>query len=213
MTFLEWGRRYCRQCLQIRRGATGFFTFWRDFVHIFVLEIIEISVERHENKLSRLLKQKCGKVCGYVLWGGYFLYFILMASYTAYLFSTLMLNGLVENVSFYLVLMLILLLAFYGMAGGIEGGARVYEMLFWFLMIPLFLMLFAACGEVKPAYWSPVFVADGKEMLNGSYYVFFCYSMVSIVLFLKEYVSDDKNISARRKKRSGFPAEYLLCCI
>lgn len=26
-----------------------------------------------------------------------------MASYTAYLFSTLMLNGLVENVSFYLV--------------------------------------------------------------------------------------------------------------
>ena len=146
------------------------------------------------------LKQKCGKVCGYVLWGGYFLYFILMASYTAYLFSTLMLNGLVENVSFYLVLMLILLLAFYGMAGGIEGRARVYEMLFWFLMIPLFLMLFAACREVKPAYWSPVFVADGKEMLNGSYYVFFCYSMVSIVLFLKEYVSDDKkHISAAEK--------------
>ena len=135
-----------------------------------------------------------------MLWGGYFLYFILMASYTAYLFSTLMLNGLVENVSFYLVLMLILLLAFYGMAGGIEGRARVYEMLFWFLMIPLFLMLFAACREVKPAYWSPVFVADGKEMLNGSYYVFFCYSMVSIVLFLKEYVSDDKkHISAAEK--------------
>ena len=77
------------------------------------------------------------------------------------------------------------------MAGGIEGRARVYEILFWFLMIPLFLMLFAACREVKPAYWSPVFVADGKEMLNGSYYVFFCYSMESIVLFLKEYVSDD----------------------
>ena len=67
-------------------------------------------------------------------------------------------------------------------------------------MIPLFLMLFAACREVKPAYWSPVFVADGKEMLNGSYYVFFCYSMVSIVLFLKEYVSDDKkHISAAEK--------------
>lgn len=94
-----------------------------------------------------------------------------------------MLNGLVENISFYLVLLLILLLAFYGMAGGIEGRARVYEMLFWFLMIPLFLMLFAACREVKPAYWSPVFVADGKEVLSGSYYVLFCYSMVSIVLF------------------------------
>ena len=90
------------------------------------------------------------------------------------------------------------------MAGGIEGRARVYEMLFWFLMIPLFLMLFAACREVKPAYWSPVFVADGKEMLNGSYYVFFCYSMVSIVLFLKEYVSDDKKHISAAEKAVGF---------
>ena len=71
-------------------------------------------------------------------------------------------------------------------------------------MIPLFLMLFAACREVKPAYWSPVFVADGKEMLNGSYYVFFCYSMVSIVLFLKEYVSDDKKHISAAEKAVGF---------
>ena len=138
-----------------------------------------------------------------------------MASYTAYLFSTLMLNGLVENISFYLVLLLILLLAFYGMAGGIEGRARVYEMLFWFLMIPLFLMLFAACREVKPAYWSPVFVADGKEMLSGSYYVLFCYSMVSIVLFLKEYVADRKKCVGAAEKAvwfSGgvFAALYLI---
>ena len=127
-----------------------------------------------------------------------------MASYTAYLFSTLMLNGLVENVSFYLVLMLILLLAFYGMAGGIEGRARVYEILFWFLMIPLFLMLFAACREVKPAYWSPVFVADGKEVLSGSYYVLFCYSMVSIVLFLKEYVADRRKCVGAAEKAVWF---------
>lgn len=119
--FLGMGTLLLPTMLADTAGATGFLHSGGDFVHIFVLEIIEISVERHENKLSRLLKQKCGKVCGYVLWGGYFLYFILMASYTAYLFSTLMLNGLVENVSFYLVLMLILLLAFYGMAGGIEA--------------------------------------------------------------------------------------------
>ena len=126
-----------------------------------------------------------------------------------------MLNGLVENVSFYLVLLLILLLAFYGMAGGIEGRARVYEILFWFLMIPLFLMLFAACREVKPVYWSPIFMADGKEVLSGSYYVLFCYSMVSIVLFLKEYVADRKKCVGAAEKAvwfSGgvFAALYLI---
>ena len=179
------------------------------------LKLLRYLLKGMKTSYPDFLKQKCGKICGYVLWGGYFLYFILMASYTAYLFSTLMLNGLVENVSFYLVLLLILLLAFYGMAGGIEGRARVYEILFWFLMIPLFLMLFAACREVKPAYWSPVFVADGKEVLSGSYYVLFCYSMVSIVLFLKEYVADrKKGVGAAEKAVwfSGgvFTALYLI---
>ena len=186
-------------------GRDWIFCILAVFLSTFLyLKLLRYLLKGMKTSYPDFLKQKCGKVCGYVLWGGYFLYFILMASYTAYLFSTLMLNGLVENISFYLVLLLILLLAFYGMAGGIEGRARVYEMLFWFLMIPLFLMLFAACREVKPAYWSPVFVADGKEMLNGSYYVFFCYSMVSIVLFLKEYVSDDKKHISAAEKAVGF---------
>lgn len=199
--FLGMGTLLLPTMLADTAGRDGIFCILAGILTTFLyLKLLRYLLKGMKTSYPDFLKQKCGKVCGYVLWGGYFLYFILMASYTAYLFSTLMLNGLVENVSFYLVLMLILLLAFYGMAGGIEGRARVYEMLFWFLMIPLFLMLFAACREVKPAYWSPVFVADGKEMLNGSYYVFFCYSMVSIVLFLKEYVSDDKkHISAAEK--------------
>ena len=199
--FLGMGTLLLPTMLADTAGRDGIFCILAGILSTFLyLKLLRYLLKGMKTSYPDFLKQKCGKVCGYVLWGGYFLYFILMASYTAYLFSTLMLNGLVENVSFYLVLLLILLLAFYGMAGGIEGRARVYEMLFWFLMIPLFLMLFAACREVKPAYWSPVFVADGKEMLNGSYYVFFCYSMVSIVLFLKEYVSDDKkHISAAEK--------------
>lgn len=197
-------------------GRDGIFCILAGILSTFLyLKLLRYLLKGMKTSYPDFLKQKCGKVCGYVLWGGYFLYFILMASYTAYLFSTLMLNGLVENISFYLVLLLILLLAFYGMAGGIEGRARVYEMLFWFLMIPLFLMLFAACREVKPAYWSPVFVADGKEMLSGSYYVLFCYSMVSIVLFLKEYVADRKKCVGAAEKAvwfSGgvFAALYLI---
>ena len=203
--FLGMGTLLLPTMLADTAGRDGIFCILAGILSTFLyLKLLRYLLKGMKTSYPDFLKQNCGKICGYVLWGGYFLYFILMASYTAYLFSTLMLNGLVENISFYLVLLLILLLAFYGMAGGIEGRARVYEILFWFLMIPLFLMLFAACREVKPAYWSPVFVADGKEMLNGSYYVFFCYSMVSIVLFLKEYVSDDKKHISAAEKAVGF---------
>ena len=203
--FLGMGTLLLPTMLADTVGRDGIFCILAGILSTFLyLKLLRYLLKGMKTSYPDFLKQKCGKVCGYVLWGGYFLYFILMASYTAYLFSTLMLNGLVENISFYLVLLLILLLAFYGMAGGIEGRARVYEILFWFLMIPLFLMLFAACREVKPAYWSPVFVADGKEVLNGSYYVFFCYSMVSIVLFLKEYVADRRKCVGAAEKAVWF---------
>ena len=203
--FLGMGTLLLPTMLADTAGRDGIFCILAGILSTFLyLKLLRYLLKGMKTSYPDFLKQKCGKVCGYVLWGGYFLYFILMASYTAYLFSTLMLNGLVENVSFYLVLMLILLLAFYGMAGGIEGRARVYEILFWFLMIPLFLMLFAACREVKPVYWSPVFVADGKEVLSGSYYVLFCYSMVSIVLFLKEYVADRRKCVGAAEKAVWF---------
>ena len=214
--FLGMGTLLLPTMLADTAGRDGIFCILAGILSTFLyLKLLRYLLKGMKTSYPDFLKQKCGKICGYVLWGGYFLYFILMASYTAYLFSTLMLNGLVENVSFYLVLLLILLLAFYGMAGGIEGRARVYEILFWFLMIPLLLMLFAACREVKPAYWSPVFVADGKEVLSGSYYVLFCYSMVSIVLFLKEYVADRKKCVGAAEKAvwfSGgvFAALYLI---
>ena len=214
--FLGMGTLLLPTMLADTAGRDGIFCILAGILSTFLyLKLLRYLLKGMKTNYPDFLKQKCGKVCGYVLWGGYFLYFILMASYTAYLFSTLMLNGLVENISFYLVLLLILLLAFYGMAGGIEGRARVYEILFWFLMIPLFLMLFAACREVKPAYWSPVFMADGKEVLSGSYYVLFCYFMVSIVLFLKEYVADRKKCVGAAEKAvwfSGgvFAALYLI---
>lgn len=214
--FLGMGTLLLPTMLADTAGRDGIFCILEGILSTFLyLKLLRYLLKGMKTSYPDFLKQKCGKVCGYVLWGGYFLYFILMASYTAYLFSTLMLNGLVENISFYLVLLLILLLAFYGMAGGIEGRARVYEILFWFLMIPLFLMLFAACREVKPVYWSPIFMADGKEVLSGSYYVLFCYSMVSIVLFLKEYVADRKKCVGAAEKAvwfSGgvFAALYLI---
>lgn len=214
--FLGMGTLLLPTMLADTAGRDGIFCILAGILSTFLyLKLLRYLLKSMKTSYPDFLKQKCGKVCGYVLWGGYFLYFILMASYTAYLFSTLMLSGLVENISFYLVLLLILLLAFYGMAGGIEGRARVYEILFWFLMIPLFLMLFAACREVKPVYWSPIFVADGKEVLSGSYYVLFCYSMVSIVLFLKEYVADRKKCVGAAEKAvwfSGgvFAALYLI---
>lgn len=134
------------------------------------------------------LEQVLGKICGRLIQVFYLMYLFLLAGYTAYRFSDVVLESLLREESFYLVLALLLVLVFYGLWGGLEGRARVYEILFWFLMIPLFLMMFFALDEVQTDYWSPVFVVGAGDVFKGSYAVFVCMAIVFLVPFLKNYM-------------------------
>lgn len=146
------------------------------------------------------LEQKLGKVIGRLAQSGFFVYLLSLAGYTAYLFADLVLKSLLREESFYLVLTMLLLLALYGLWGGLEGRARVYEILFWFLMIPLFLMLFFALDEIRPDYWSPVFVSAPGNIFRGSYYVFLCFAIIFLVLFLGNYMEKKERLFAVGKR-------------
>ena len=127
-------------------------------------------------------------IFGKIIQAGYLIYLVLLAGYTAYLFSSAVLKNLLREESFYMVLVLILVLVWYGLLSGIEGRARVYELLFWFILIPLFIMLASALDEVKTDYWNPVFFTETGNFFAGSYYVFICSSLIFLTLFLGGYL-------------------------
>lgn len=140
------------------------------------------------------LERRLGKISGKTVQAGYFLYFVLLAGYTAYLFSDVVLSSLLREESFYLVLVILLVLTAYGIRGGIEGRARIYELLFWFLIIPLFLMLFFALDEIAPDYWCPLATTDITGILEGSYFIFIVLSLVFLILFLGEFSASKKTL-------------------
>lgn len=164
------------------------------------LKLLGSLVEDMETSFPLYLEQKLGKIFGSAAEAGYLGYLVLLAGYTAYLFADVVLTSLLREESFYLVLVIILVLAAYGLWGGIEGRARIYEMLFWFIMIPLFLMLFFALDEIQVDYWTPVFTTDWAGVLEGSYYVFLCLALVFLVLFLGGYVEKKKGMLKAGKK-------------
>lgn len=163
---------------------------------ILYLHILRVVAEDCNTSFPSYLEQKLGKLLGKVVQGGFFVYLVLLAGYTAYVFSDVVLESLLREESFYLVLIILLLLVIYGLWGGLEGRARVYEILFWFLMVPLFLMLFFALDEIKVDYWSPVATSDAGDILAGSYSVFLCMAIVFLVLFLGGYVEKKERLFA-----------------
>lgn len=168
------------------------------------LRLIKVIIKDMKGTFLDYLEQKLGVLVGKIVQIGYLIYFVLLAGYTAYLFSDIVLKNLLREESFWLVLVLILLLSGYGLWGGIEGRARVYELLFWFIMIPLFFMLFSAVNEIEVDYWTPVFSVGAAGIAGGSYYVFLCMALVFLVLFLGSYVVNKETLFHAGKKALVF---------
>ncbi len=181
-------------------GRDGIFSIGLGIFFSFLfLKLLSAVLQKMEGDYSSYIRKSFGNVAGSVVLIGYSGYFILLAGYISYLLSKLVLTNLLKEESFFLVLTLLLLLAFYGVSGGIEGRARVYELLFWVLFVPLFLMLLFAAGEMNLDYWTPIITADALGITRGGYYVFLCFSFLFLLLFLHEYLKDAGKLAGAGK--------------
>ena len=142
---------------------------------------------------SDYISATCGKVCGGILKLGYMVYFLLMAGRVAAIFTELVVKELLKE-QFQLILIIILILTFYGVSGGIEGRARIYEILFWIVLIPLLVMMLATIPAVDPDYWMPVLVATKTGVLKGGYDTFLGCSVLFLLPFVAEYVKKKESL-------------------
>lgn len=109
---------------------------------------------------------------------------VITAGFCGYVFAKLMHHSLVWDSSFVLIFAVILIVAAYGVSGGIENRARVYEILFWFVLIPYVLMMFASVRNFEMAYVEELWSLEGENLSKGIYLVFLFYTPLFFSLFL-----------------------------
>lgn len=163
------------------------------------LYLLKRTVGRSNGRYRECLTNTCGVAAGNLIKAGYLVYFLLFAGRAASILAELVVKELLEK-EFQLILFLIMALVFYGVSGGIEGRARICEILFWILLIPLFIMMLLALPAVDTDYWVPVFMEKPTTILKGGYQVFLCVSIVCQVPFLAEYVSAKEQIYGCAKR-------------
>lgn len=119
------------------------------------------------------------------------IYCIFEAGYSAYIFADVMKKGLIGGESYTLLLILILAVAAYAIQSGIESRARVYEILFWVLLVPLFLLLWIAASDTTPEYLGPFLTTSVSNMVWGGTRVFHYLTPVFLILFFPAYIRKD----------------------
>lgn len=112
------------------------------------------------------------------------LHSILTAGFCACVFARLMKNSLVQEASYELVLFVIVVVAAYAVSGGIECRARVYEVLFWFVLIPYVVMMLASVRDFETEYVDTFFESNFLNLGKGIYLVFLLMTPLFFSLFL-----------------------------
>lgn len=176
-------------------GADGIFCFILGLAGgILLLGLIQGNVQYMQGSYYEYLKKTMGQIISDIFMVFYLLYFIILAGYVLYQLDILILSWLLPKGNYWTVEVLLLLLAAYGTFRGIEGRVRIYEILFWFLGIPLLIMLIFAAGSVDTDMWTPIFSTNGKEYMKHSITVWSYLLPLSGLLFLKQFVKKPEKL-------------------
>lgn len=163
--------------------ALGVFMAW-----LFMWIVSEVR-ERRKTIYDRSIdKTKYAKILIYDLIIA--IYEMSQAAFLAWIFVKLIRDSLIPDESFTVVLLVIMAVCAYALSGGVECRARVYEVVFFFVLIPLAAMLLFAISDVRFDYLminDRVGVDFGiADIFAGAYYVFAASISVFNVLFVRE---------------------------
>ena len=157
-------------------GMDGFFVLTvgcaAGYVLLYLVLLQIRQMRRDGQDFFSYLNEYFGKWITTVLLIVYLLTALFGAAYGLRLLCDIGRQYLIRDTPAWMVLAVIAVLAVYGLCAGLESRGRMYEIIFWFVLLPLLFLIFLSAYNVEPDRWLPVFQTDGLQVLRSSYVVF-----------------------------------------
>lgn len=180
-------------------GMDGFFTLVAGGVAGYVLLLlVSVQIMRMHNlnqDYFSYLRICFGKLLTVVILIIYLLTALFGAAYGMRLLCDIARQYLIRDIPAWLVLAVFVILAVYGLCAGLESRGRMYEIVFWFVLLPFFFLFLLAMHNVEPERWVPVFCAEGSQVLQSSYVVFAFFAGSVFLPVLCEGVSEHSDMT------------------
>ncbi|MDE6888560.1 MAG: spore germination protein [Eubacterium sp.] len=167
---------------------------------VLYLCLMQICVSRMVSDYLDYLKSGWGSFLSRLLYLCYALLSLFTCAWASKVLSELVCDSLLDRREFAAALLVILVLAYYGASAGIEARARVYEILFWVLVLPLLIMLLLCVRQVQVMQWFPLLGSSDaiswSWFWSGTWQCFAAFLPLTFLLFLTPHTGD-RSKSAR----------------
>ena len=137
------------------------------------------------------------------------------AAFAGYIFSDIIKVNLVQEKNVIIILAVILITSAYAVSAGIESRARVYEIVFYFVLIPLIIMLFMAVRDIKIEYILMEGVENsGINIIKGALVIVLMYMSLFNILFFPSFLQEkDKNKLIFTGKKALLLSSFILLMV
>lgn len=140
------------------------------------------------------MKKQTGQILSDIFMIFYFFFFLFLSAYVLFQLTSLVKAWLLPEGSYGWICLLLLVLAGYAAISGLEGRARIYEILFWFLGAPVLFMLLLAARGVDTNYWTPIANTGIENFGSGTVTVFIFFLPIFLILFMKPYCAKPEKL-------------------
>lgn len=134
----------------------------------------------------------------------------ILGGMCCFIFSDMIKTYLVQQENILVIMIVILVVSAYSVSGGIESRARLYEIMFYFVLVPLGIMLVIASSQIKLPYLTQIdkintFNVDNYALniMEGGFVVFLMYITLFNLLFFPAFIKQkDIPVLIKTGKRS-----------
>jgi len=128
-------------------------------------------------------KKSLGSILTYLIGLVYMVKFSASCVFCAKLFGEIINETLLEDTDTRLIILILLIVSAYGASKGFEVRARIAEVLYYIIILPVFIFLILGLKEIQLSNLTPLFTESFQNIFLGGYYVFLTFSILEVLLF------------------------------
>jgi len=160
---------------------------------IYAAYLIRISKMYPDNYFG-FMKRCVGKFFAWVFMFFYAIKFLISAVYVLTLFTEVIRLTFLAEMSKYVLAAAMLIVVGYGAVKGIEARGRMGEIMFYFVVLPVLVIVLLSVSEIRLENLFPIIASDKNDIFYGGYLVFSTFSVLELLLFVSPFVKDRKHI-------------------
>lgn len=162
------------------------------YAMIYVWIILSFAKYTNGNFLE-YSNQYAGKILTFLIGSLYIVKLFICCVFAARLFGEVINQTLLEDTDNRVIILLLLIVSAYAASKGFEVRARIAEVLYFIVIVPVFAFLLLGLKEVDISNLMPLFTRSTGDILYGGFEVFLTFSILELLIFVAPLIRVKKS--------------------